>query len=123
MELQYPDILKGGYLTQTRKLIEAGPPELRQAVLDEIGAMQALGKVRSPLGLLRSLVEKPKRGEFTPNYSLSVDRQSSSKLRGPAHARQPSTDTQTVSKPPVQVPESEVRSFADWRKKWKPNGS
>jgi len=41
MEVQYPDILKGGYLTCTRKLIEACPPEQRQPVLDEIGAIHA----------------------------------------------------------------------------------
>ena len=83
MELQYPDILQGGYLTPATQLIQSCPSDQRQAVLDEIGAMQALGKVRSPLGLLRSLVGAAKRGEFTPNYSLAVDRHRLRKSEAP----------------------------------------
>jgi hypothetical protein len=48
MEVQYPDILKGGYFTCARNLIEACPLEQRQSVLDEIGAMHARDKVRFP---------------------------------------------------------------------------
>jgi hypothetical protein len=123
MEVQYPDILKGGYLTCTRKLIEACPPEQRQPVLDEIGAMHAWGKVRSPLGLLKSLIEKAKSGEFSPNYSLCANRNSSSKLRSPVHARQSSADTPTASKAPVPVSEIAPRLLADWREKWKLDNS
>ena len=119
MDVQYPDILKGGYLTCTRKLIQACPPEQRQPVLDEIGAMHARGKVRSPLGLLKSLIEKAKNGEFSPNYSLSADPSFSSKLRSPVHARQPTTNTPTASKAPVPVSEIAPRLLADWREKWK----
>jgi hypothetical protein len=122
-EIQYPDVLKGGYVTAARRLIESCPPEQRQVVLDEIGAMHARGKVRSPLGLLRSLVDKAKRGEFSPNYSLSVRRTSSSKLPSPVHSGQSSTDTRTASKAPVLVSEGAVRSFAEWREKWKADGS
>src|SRR5277367_2703348 len=103
--VQYPEFLRGGYLTCTRQLLEACPPEQRQPVLDEIGAMHARGKVRSLLGLLKSLIEKAKRGEFSPNYSPSVNRSSASKLRKPVHARQPSTDPPTASKIPVPVSE------------------
>jgi hypothetical protein len=119
MEVQYPDILNGGHLTCTRKLIEACPAEQRQPVLDEIGAMHARGKVRSPLGLLKSLIEKAKSGEFSPNYSRSADPSSSAKLRSPVHARQSSTDTSTASKAPVLVSEIAPRLLADWREKWK----
>jgi hypothetical protein len=55
VQAKYPDILQGGHLTAAHRLIETCPPEQRQAVLDEIGAMHARGKVRSPLGLLKSL--------------------------------------------------------------------
>jgi hypothetical protein len=105
MDVQYPDILKGGYLACTRKLIDACPPEQRQPVLDEIGAMHARGKVRSPLGLLKSLIEKAKSGEFSPNCSLSADRSSPATSRSPVHARQSSTDTPTAPKAPVPVSE------------------
>jgi hypothetical protein len=87
--------------------------------LDEIGAMHARGKVRSPLGLLKSLIEKAKNGEFSPNYSLSADPSFSSKLRSPVHARQPTTNTPTASKAPVPVSEIAPRLLADWREKWK----
>lgn len=122
MEIRYPQILQGAYLKSARTLIEACPPEQRQAVLDEIGAMHAQGKVHSPLGLLRSLVERAKRGDFSPNYSLSVDRISSSKFRSPVHSGQPSIDTRTASKGPVPVSEIAPRLLADWREKWKPDG-
>jgi hypothetical protein len=123
VEVRYPDILNGGYLTCTRTLIDACPPEQRQPVLDEIGAMHARGKVRSPLGLLKSLIEKAKSGEFSPNYSLSADPTSSSKLRNPVHARQLSAEAPTASKAPVPVSEIAPRLLADWREKWKPDDS
>jgi hypothetical protein len=122
MEVQYPDILNGGHLTCTRKLIEACPPEQRQPVLDEIGAMHARGKVRSPLGLLKSLIDKAKSGEFSPNYSLSADPRSSSKLRSP-DVRQSSADTPTAATAPVPVSEIAPKLLADWREKWKPDDS
>lgn len=123
MEVQFPDILKGGYLTQASKLIEACPPEQRQAVLDEIGAMHTLGKVRSPLGLLKSLSEKAKTGEFTPNYSLRVDRDSSSKSQTVARRPKPSTQPQSAPGPLVPVSEIADRTIGGWRERFKPDGA
>jgi len=123
IEIHYPEILKGGYFTDTLKLIDACPPGQRQPVLDEIGAMHARGKVRSPLGLLKSLIEKAKRGEFSPNYSLSTDRSSLSALRYPMHAKQASADTPAASKATAPVSEIAPRLLADWREKWKPDES
>jgi hypothetical protein len=123
MEVRYPEILKGGYLTGALKLIDACPPEQRQPVLDEIGAMHARGKVRSPLGLLKSLIEKAKSGKFSPNYSLSDDPSSSSNLRRPVHARQSSNNISTASKGPVPLSEIAPRLLADWREKWKLDAS
>jgi hypothetical protein len=123
MEIQYPEILKGGHLTGALKLIESCPPGQRQPVLDEIGAMHARGKVRSPLGLLKSLIEKAKSGGFSPNYSLSANRSSSMELRVPLHARQSSTNVSTASKVPVPVSEIAPRLLANWREKWNPHDS
>ncbi len=122
MEIQFPAILQGAYLTRARKLIEACPPEQRQAVLDEIGAMHAFGKVRSPLGLLRSLVDGAKTGEFTPNYSLRVDRNSSSKSQPAAGERKPSTQPQSASGPLVPVSEIADRTIGELRERFKPDG-
>lgn len=123
MELQFPDILQGAYLSRARKLIEACPPEQRQAVLDEIGAMHALGKVLSPLGLLRSLVDAVKRGEFSPNYSLRVDRNSSSRSQPAAGEREPSTQPKSASGPLVRVSEIADRTIGGWRERFKPDGA
>ncbi len=123
MEVRYPEILKEGYFTGARNLIEACPPKQRQPVLDEIGAMHARGKVRSPLGLPKSLIQKAKSGEFSPNYSLYADPLSSSKLRNSVHTRQPLADTATASNAPVPVSEIAPRLLADWREKWKPDDS
>ena len=123
VEVRYPEVLKRGHLTGALKLIDACPPEQRQPVLDEIEAMHARGKVRSPLGLLKSLIEKAKSGEFSPNYSLSDDPDPSSNLRRPVHARPSSTGTPTASKAPVLLSEIAPRLLADWREKWRPEHS
>jgi hypothetical protein len=122
MEVQIPDILQGAYLTRARKLIEACPPAQRQAVFDEIGAMHARGKVRSPLGLLRSLSVKAKQGEFTPNYSLRVDQNSSSKSQTAARRPKPSTQPQSASGPLVPVSEIADRTIGELRERFKPDG-
>jgi len=122
VQAKYPDILQGGHLTAAHRLIERCPPEQRQAVLDEIGAMHARGKVRSPLGLLKSLVDRAKRGEFSPNYSLRVDRNSSSKSQPAASERKPSTQPQSASGPLVPVSEIADRTIGGWRERFKPDG-
>jgi len=123
MELRFPEILQGAYLTQARKLIEACPPEQRQAVLHEIGAMHALGKVRSLLGLLRSLSEKAKRGEFTPNHSLRVDQNSSSRSRTVARTPKPSTQSRSAGEPLVRVSGIADRTIAGLRERFKSDGA
>jgi hypothetical protein len=122
MEVQFPYILQGAFLTRARKLIETCPPEQPQAVLDEIGAMHVRGRVRSPLGLLRSLVEKAKQGEFTPNYSLRVDQNPSSKFQLVARRPKPSTQCQSASGPLVPVSEIANRTIGELRERFKPDG-
>lgn len=98
-EIHYPKILQGDCLASAHKLIEGCPPQYRQPVLDEIGAMHAAGRVRSPLGLLKSLVDKAGGGQFVPSHSLSLrskstiggsDAQGQRVLRGSHPASQPS---------------------------------
>lgn len=72
MEIRFPECLKERLLPSARHLIDACPSEYRQAILDEIGAMHAAGKVSYPIGLLRSLIESAKGGRFVPNRSLTV---------------------------------------------------
>ncbi len=117
MEVQFPEILQGAYLTRARKLIEESPAEQRQAVLDEIGAMHAFGKVRSPLGLLRSLVGKAKTSEFTPNYSLRVKQNSPSKVQTAARGPKPSTQSQPASGPLVPGSEIADRTIGELRER------
>ena len=105
LQIQWPAILNGRYVEAASRLIGACPPEQRQAVLDEIAAMHARARVRSPLGLLKSLVDKAKRGEFSPNHSLSVDPKSSSKFRGLAPVGRQLTDAATAAKPPALASE------------------
>lgn len=69
-DFRYPLILQGAALPSARTMIETCPPDQRQSVLDEIDAMQALGKVLRPLGLLKSLASKAAMGQFFPNHSL-----------------------------------------------------
>lgn len=47
-------------------VIRRCPSELQQSVLDEIAALEAMGKVRSAAGLLKKLVELAIGGEFSP---------------------------------------------------------
>ena len=58
MEIRFPEFLTGQMLADARKRISQCPQELRQAVLDELGAMMAEGVVRYPMGLLRCLIRK-----------------------------------------------------------------
>lgn len=48
------------------EMIRRCPAETRQTILDEIAALQEQGRVRSAIGLLRSLVERAIVGEFSP---------------------------------------------------------
>jgi hypothetical protein len=71
MEIRYPPILQGKWFDPARRLIDACPAEYRQSVLDEIPAMLARGKVRSPLGSLKSLVDKAAAGGVEARWQLA----------------------------------------------------
>lgn len=72
--LRYPECLAGERLAAARAIIETCPAEQRQAVLDELEAMHAVRRVRSPLGLLHRLAERANKAEFFPNLSARVSR-------------------------------------------------
>ena len=99
MEIRYPPILQGVFLTSARTLIGRCPPEERQPVLDEIAAMHARGRVRSPLGLLKSLVDKAGSGQFLSSHSLSVHPESLTQDRSGARVQQSLTDANPAPKP------------------------
>ncbi len=69
-EIRYPDCLTGGALNAAKTLLRGCPPEYRQPVLDELGALITAGRVRKPSGLLYRLIERAKVGQFAPNWSV-----------------------------------------------------
>jgi hypothetical protein len=71
-EIRFPEVLSGQHLASAVKLISACPPELRQAVLDEVAAMHQQGVIRkNPIGLLHRWVDSAKAGTFNPSYANS----------------------------------------------------
>ena len=70
-EIRYPDCLTGSALNAAKTLLRGCPPEYRQPVLDELGALITAGRVRKPSGLLYRLIERAKVGQFAPNWSVS----------------------------------------------------
>jgi len=68
-ENRFPDCFDGKSLEAARALIATCPTHQRQAVLDEIGAMHARQRVRSPIGLLHRLIERASAGRFVRNLS------------------------------------------------------
>lgn len=117
-EIKYPEALAGPLLVSAQKLIEDCPAEQRQAVLDEIGAMDAHGTVKSPLGLLSSLVRKAKSGEFMPNHGLACHPRQ--RTAAPWHERQSVTQRTQHSPAPVALSEIGHRTLQRLREKWKP---
>jgi len=73
-QLRYPDCLRGMPIDSLWELLAACPLDLRQAVLDEVDAMHKVGKVRRPVSLLSVLARRAGLGQFSPNYSIRVDR-------------------------------------------------
>jgi len=117
-EIQYPEILAGALLVSAQKLIEDCPTGQRQAVLDEIGAMDAQGTVKSPLGLLSSLVRKAKSGEFIPNHGLACHPRQWAET--PVREWQPDRQRTHPSSGPIALSEIGHRTLQRLREKWKP---
>ncbi|MDP9019091.1 MAG: hypothetical protein M3N19_12325 [Candidatus Eremiobacteraeota bacterium] len=71
LEIELPECLVGRLRAAALALIAECPACARQPVLDEIAAMHAKGKVRSPIGLLRKLINCAKAGTFVANLASS----------------------------------------------------
>jgi hypothetical protein len=67
----FPAVLTGAYRASARALIDACPPEQRQAVLDEVAALHDRRAIRgNPIGLLHRLVERANQGTFMPSHGI-----------------------------------------------------
>ena len=118
-EIQYPEILAGALLLVcAQKLIEDCPTGQRQAVLDEIGAMDAQGTVKSPLGLLSCLVRKARKGGFIPNHGLACHPRQ--RTAAQLHERQSVRQRAQPSTAPVALSEIGHRTLQRLREKWQP---
>jgi hypothetical protein len=82
--------LLGDSLADARRLIQEAPQGMRQAVLEEVTAMHLHRGVKSPLGLLKTLVGKAREGRFEPTTAKRYARQLDA---SPAGAATPSRST------------------------------
>lgn len=71
---QFPDVFRADALASAMQVINGCPEASRQDVLDEIAGLSDRGAVRSPLGLLRRLVDAAKKGEFVPSAAIEYRR-------------------------------------------------
>jgi hypothetical protein len=65
--IELPKCLRGPQRGAAKRFLAGCPVADRQSVLDEIAAMDAQGRVRRPIGLLRKLVENATAGTFAPS--------------------------------------------------------
>lgn len=99
IEIRFPEILNRPQLAAAGKKIVHCPPELRQAVLDELGAMMIQGVARYPLALLDSLIRKAGEGQFVPNRSRAA---ASSKADSTGRQRRTDRDTKPTAASPFR---------------------
>jgi hypothetical protein len=121
-ECRYPKILQGGALPSARRMLDACPPDERQAVLDEIAAMHALGKVRRPLGLLKALIREAAKGQFFPNHSASSSPNPTTTPRRDAEVSHSGPATQPAFRSPAPISKVGQETLARWRKQLKTGG-
>jgi hypothetical protein len=117
-QLRYPECLSLVPVDSLWRLLAPCPLDLRQAVLDEVGAMHNIGKVRNPIGLLSVLARKSGLGQFSPNYSIRVD---SSRPVAATHGEDRRTQgSASLSVEPTVVSELGRRVLSDLRKRLSP---
>jgi hypothetical protein len=73
-KIDFPECLRGRLRASALSLITDCPESARQPVLDEIAALDAKGKVRHPVGLLRKLIDCARAGTFVAHASSSIDK-------------------------------------------------
>lgn len=99
-EIRFPEFLRGQFQRSAQALIESCPSEHRQAVLDEMVGINAKDGIKSPLGLLRTLVERAKIGQFNPSQTTNYRQrrwQESREGKRQLEHRQHQVPTQPVS--------------------------
>lgn len=79
--LSWPNLLVGKFKTSAIEIINKCPAEKRQLVLDEIAGLVNRGTVRSPIGLLRKLVELAIQGQFVPSAALEYRKKLKSEVK------------------------------------------
>jgi hypothetical protein len=121
-EMIFPTVLSGAYRASARTLIADCHPDQRQAVLDEVGALHALGAIRgSPIGLLHRLVERAHQGTFTPSYAVPY--REKRRREAAERARQLGEDARDPTGSAVHVAKAADRVLSAIRTKRKPIGS
>ncbi len=70
MELEFPAVLSKERRPSAVTLLRGCPKECRQLVLNEVAGIASRGALRSPVGLLRTLVEHARAGTFVANYAI-----------------------------------------------------
>ena len=73
-ELKWPSLLLNDAHASAAKILQDCPRADRQNVIDEIGGLADRNKVRNPIGLLRTLVQRAKQGLFVPAAALDYQR-------------------------------------------------
>src|SRR5450759_1831789 len=121
-EMIFPTVLSGAYQASARTLIADCHPDQRQAVLDEVAALHALGAIRgSPIGLLHRLVERAHQGTFTPSYAVPY--REKRRREAAERARQLGEEARDPTGAAVQVAKAAGRMLSVLRAKRKPIGS
>jgi hypothetical protein len=117
-QLRYPECLSLVPVDSLWGLLAACPLDLRQAVLDEVDAMHNIGKVRNPIGLMSVLARKAGLGQFSPNYSIRVDRSRPVTARRGEDRRTGGSASLSVG--PTALSELGRRVLSDLRKRLSP---
>lgn len=72
--LQFPEVFPADALTSAVQVLDGCPEASKQDVLDEVAGLAARGAVRSPLGLLRKLVDAANSGAFVSAAGIEYRR-------------------------------------------------
>lgn len=72
--LIWPSVLSKDLRVSAERILQDCPSVERQQVLNEIAGLANRGAVQHPLGLLRSLVDRAKHGQFVPSAALEYQR-------------------------------------------------
>ena len=70
--LVFPTALEPYHRQQAETLMQSCPPEQAQALLDELAAALQQGKVKSPVGYLRALIQRARDGTFIPENGQRI---------------------------------------------------